>query len=302
MRSRDTRRKPASLLDALVTGAVSRGLPASAGHLVVAAAEGAARLRRARSSPSSKWTFPERLAVVERLPARRSATPRHTPPPARCCCGWDDERSQRHLEFALTLAPDNVQATRLLGMLCAQQTVRTWRQHLQQAAGGSGATAQTHYPSCASCTRADSWRAAAMPAQMRRADRGGAAPGHCTRPGVCRGVCRAGTPVGGPAGSGNELFALQQKAIALSPGREDYMLNWVLPGQPAAARRCPNGAGGTCRWGQRRPVKSGAADLLKRIPDFERRMSAGASWSSATEGPRVFKFDFRRGQGRRGAS
>ena len=189
--------KAGLLLDALVNGtAVCGGVPARLGISV-------AQLQKELRSYVERESFTMHPVDVSRAagggrapagaPVQRRRRTRHRRR-AAAADGPTRTKPSRHLEFALTLEPGNAQAHSTLGMLLrAGRTAWTWRvTHLQQAAGGAGATAQTHYR-LADDTAANSRGRRRFWRRCRRADRGGAAAGHRPRPGVCRGVCRAGT-------------------------------------------------------------------------------------------------------------
>lgn len=290
--------KAAALLDALVNGtpfpeACQRALGISAAQL-----QKQLRSYLERDTFTiTKWTFPERLAAIERLPATAVADgDAHATAGALLLrMGRLDEAAEQ-LEFALTLTPDSVQANATLGMLHAQQN-RPDRAlaHLQRAVSGSGATAQTHFTLASTLLRiregggdAGAEADARIEAALRQAIAmdAGFAEAYASLAGVL-----AQRP-----GGSHEVFALQQKAIALAPGREDYMLNLGIylanRHQHADARTVLTtlAAGASDER-----VRQGAVDVLKHLTNVERRMADGdVVVERSADGPRVVQFDFRR--------
>ena len=117
-------------------------------------------------------------------------------------------------------APANIQAHSTLGMLYAQAgQVEQARTHLEKAAGG-GATAQTLFQLAETLQRRKVrrrlWRRyARIEAALRQA---------IASTQVCRRVCDLARVLAARPGTVTRR-SLLQKAIALSPGREDYMFN-----------------------------------------------------------------------------
>ena len=291
------------LLDALVSGtsfseACQRFLGISATQLQK---ELRAYLGR-DSFTMTRWTFPDRLAAIDRLPAApvMDADAHATAGALLLRMGRLAEATE-HLEFALKLAPDSVQANATLGMLLAQEgRADLALARLQRAAGGAGATAQTHFELAAALQQirggggdAGADADARIEAALRQAI--------ALDPGFAEAYASLARVLAGRRGGGKEAFVLQQKAIALSPGREDYIFNlgvYLANDQHYADARTVLTALATGASDVR--VKSDAAALLKNITDFERRMAAGdvvveRSADGPTHGPVRFPGRQRRG-------
>lgn len=296
--------KAALLLDALVNGTP---FPEACQRVLgISAAQLQKQLRSYLERDSftmTKWTFPERLAAIERLPAAPV-----TDADAHATAGALLLRMRRlteateHLEFALKLAPDSVQANATLGVLLAQQgRADQALTHLQRAAGGQGATAQTHFDLATalqqiregggdSGTDAD----AQIEAALRKAI--------ALDPGFAEAYAALARVLDQRRASGEEVFALQQKAIALAPGREDYMLNLGLylsnRQQFADAKTVLTALAGGASDEQ---VRARAADVLKRIHDLDRPSAAANEAVERVDdvveftaaGPRVIRPDLR---------
>ena len=248
-------------------------------------------------------TFAERLAAVERL----SATPladadAHATAGALLLGMGRTADATEQLEFALKLSPDSVQANTTLGMLHAQQNhADVALSHLQRAAGGPGATAQTHFHLAGALQRiregggdAGADADAQIEAALRKAI--------ALDPGFAEAYAALARVLDQRRASGEEVFALQQKAIALAPGREDYMLNLGLylsnRQQFADAKTVLTALAGGASDER---VRTSAADVLNRITDFERRSTASTRGSERGDdvvertavGPRVIRPDLR---------
>ena len=292
--------KAALLLDALVNGtpfpeACQRVLGISPAQL-----QKELRSYLSRDSFTSiKWTFPERLAAIERLPAAPvTDADAHATAGALLLRMGRQAEATEHLEIALKLAPDSVQANATLGVLLAQQNRADLAlTHLQRAASGAGATAQTHFDLAAALQRireGGGESGADADARIEAALRQAIA----LDPGFAEAYASLARVLAARPGSDTEPFVLQQKAIALSPGREDYMFNLGVylanRQQYADARTVLTALAGGASDER---VKTGAADLLKHIADFERKTAAGEVVVERTaNGPRVIQFDLRRVQ------
>jgi tetratricopeptide (TPR) repeat protein len=290
--------KAAFLLDALVNGtpfpeACQRVLGISSAQLQK---ELRAYVER-ESFTFIKWTFPERFAAIEGLPAAPvTDAEAHATAGALLLRMGRLAEATEHLAFALKLAPDSVQANATLGMLLAQQNRADLAlTHLQGAAAGVGATAQTHYDLAAALQRIREGGGDAGADADARIE-GALRQAIALDPGFAEAYASLARVLAARPGSGNEPFMLQQKAIALSPGREDYMFNlgiYLANQQQYADARTVLTALAAGASDER--VKSGAVALLKNITDFERKMAAGdVVVERNADGPRVIQFDFRR--------
>ena len=285
------------LLDALVSGtsfpeACQRFLGVSATHL-----EKELRAYLGRDSfTMTKWTFPDRLAAIDRLPAApvMDADAHATAGALLLRMGRLAEATE-HLEFCLKLSPDSVQGNATLGMLHAQQNRADLAlTHLQRAAGGAGATADTHFNLAGALQQiregggdAGADADARIESALRQAI--------ALDPGFAEAYASLARVLAARPGNGNEAVVLQRKAIALSPGREDYIFNlgvYLANHQQYADARTVLTVLATGASDER--LKADAGNLLANITDFERRMAAGdVVVERSADGPRVVQFDFR---------
>jgi Flp pilus assembly protein TadD len=248
----------------------------------------------ARESFSSiQWTFAERLAALERLASTPlSDADAHAAAGALLLRMGRDDDARTHLERALSLDPGSAPAHSTLGMLYAQGIqLDLARTHLQQAAGGTGATAQTHFHLATTLQRIkkgedDPGVDVQIEAGLRQAI--------ALDPAYAAAYAQLARVLDRRPGDGAEVFALQQKAIALAPGREDYMLNlaYYLSNRQQFAD-ATTVATALASGASDEQVRSNAADLLKRISDFERRKASNQTVEHRTDGPRVGRLDLR---------
>lgn len=243
-----------------------------------------------------QWTFAERLAVVEKLTATPlgDADAHATAGALLERMGRADE-AKEHLDLALSLEPGNTQAHTTLGVLHARASrFDLARTHLTQAASGAGATAQTHFHLAAALQRIQEGATDAgadVDQQIEAALRQAVA----LDPGFAEAHAALARVLDRRSGSADEVVALQQKAIDLAPGREDFMLNlaYYLSNRRKFADAKPvltALAGGATD----ERVRASAAELLKRINDFERRRTAGEIVvEPGADGPRVVQLDLR---------
>ena len=250
---------------------------------------------------SIQWTFAERLAAVEKLTATPlSDADAHATVGALLQQMRRADDAKAHLEFALSLEPNNAQAHSTLGMVHVQQGQSDLaRTHLQQAASGVGATAQTHFHLAGTLQRIQEG-GGDVGADADAKIEGALRQAIALDPAFAGAYAALARALDKRKASGTEVFALQQKAIALAPGREDYMLNLAFylsnRQQFADARTVLTSLAGGASDER---VRASAADLLKRITDFEQRNTAATQRVERVEdvptadGPRVVRPDLR---------
>jgi len=288
--------KASQLLGALIDGVPFAEACQRALGIPVAQLQKELRSYVARESfMSIQWTFAERLAAVEKLAATPlgDADAHATAGALLQRMGRVDE-AKAHLELALSLEPGNAQAHTTLGMVHIQQGRSDLaRTHLQQAASGAGATAQTHFLLASALQRireGGSDEGAEVDARIEAALR----KAITLDPGFAEAYAALARALDHRRASGEEVFALQQKAIALAPGREDYMLNLAFylsnRQQFADAKTVLTSLAGGASDER---VRTSAADLLKRINDFERQSAANEVVERTADGPRVIRLDLR---------
>ena len=252
------------------------------------------------SFPILQYTLAEPLAAVEKLTA--ALLPEAD---AHATVGSLLVRMDRaadglpHLERAVALDPANASAHATLGALYSRQGDRARaRQHLQQAAAAPGASAQAHYDLADALIEITQDASPPDPADQ-------AAIEHALRqaialnPSFSDAHARLARHLE-PARS-DEVLSLQQKAITLSPGREDYVLGLAYylsnrqryaDARTLLSRLATGAADGSLR--------ANAARLLKSIDDFEQKRPSDQIVERGPAGPRVIRLDLRRaGDGER---
>lgn len=221
-------RMPA-LIDALTSG--KSLAEACQSTLGISEAELQRELRnyvRRDAFPAIEVTLHEPLAAAERLAATRLPDADAHATVGTLLMNMNRlEEGRAHLERALMLDPANASAHSALGMTYARQDrFDKARPHLQAAADAPGSTALGHYMLAVALIR------------MREAGEGGdVASGRQIEAALRRAIALDGgladayaalaRELSRRADSGDELFAVQMKAIELSPGREDYQLNFA---------------------------------------------------------------------------
>ena len=246
------------------------------------------------SFTSIQWAFAERLAAVERLTSTPlSDADAHAAAGALLLRMGREEEARAHLDLAVSINPMNSQAHSSLGMLHAQQNqLEPARTHLQQAASGAGATPQTHFDLATTLQRIQTSKSdpdvdAQIEASLRQAI--------SLDPAFAGAYMALARLLDQRPGDGREIFALQQKAIALAPGREDYMLNLgysLANRQQLADARTVLTALASGAADQH--VRAGAADLMKQLFGGERPgATREVAVNHAADGPRVTRLALR---------
>jgi Tfp pilus assembly protein PilF len=286
-----------ALLDALITGAPFAEACQKA--LGVSSAQLQKELRSYVGGDrfsSMRFTFAEPLAAVERLTATPLADADAHATAGSLLVRMDRvEEGQAYLERAIALDPVNAAAHSTLGALYSRQgNAARARQHLQQAAAAGGASAQTYYDLAdaliaitAGAASPDAADTAAIEQALRQAI--------ALNPSFADAHARLARHLASRPGDGAEVFSLQQKAMALAPGREDYLLNFAyyLSNRQRFAEaktvlsRLAAVASDTA-------IRENARSLLKRIDDFENQRPSDQIVERGPGGPRVIRLDLRR--------
>ena len=245
------------------------------------------------SFPILQYTLAEPLAAVEKLTAAPLPDADAHATVGSLLVRMDRAAEGRpHLERAVALDPANAPAHAALGALHARQGDRDMaRRHLQQAAAAPGSSAQAHYDLADALIEVTQGAGAPDPVDQ-------AAIEHALRqaialnPSFAEAHARLARHLE-PART-DEVLSLQQRAIALSPGREDYVLAlaYYLSNRQryADARILLSKLAASAAD---ESIRSNAGMLLKRIDDFEHNRPSDQIVEHGPAGPRVIRLDLR---------
>ena len=247
------------------------------------------------SFTSIQWAFAERLAAVERLTSHAVERCRRTRR-RRCAAAamGREEEARAHLDLAVSINPMNSQAHSSLwhAVRAAEPAVNLRARTCSRLPAEPVPLAQTHFDLATTLQRiqtskSDSDVDARIEASLRQAI--------SLDPAFAGAYMALARLLDQRPGDGREIFALQQKAIALAPGREDYMLNlgYSLANrqQLADARTVLTAlASGAAD----EHVRAGAADLMKQLFGGERPgATREVAVNHAADGPRVTRLALR---------